>query len=308
MGQVIVTENLSKFYGEVRAVEDLNLSIGRGEIYGFLGLNGAGKTTTIKMLLGLVSTSRGRCYLEGQQVDKGNPGIWNKLGYIVETPYSYPELTVKENLQILARLRGLEDKGRIHWIIEKLKLGEYKNRKAKELSMGNAQRLGIAKALIHRPRILLLDEPTNGLDPAGIVEVRNLLLKLAQEQAVTILISSHKLDEISRLASRIGIIHKGSLIRETDGREIKKDLKSWLLVDGRDKKGMKKTLTQAGYKVEYQDQAGPLKIYDREAIEFPERIATLLVKSKHPPSLLKLEEEDLEGYFLRTIREGRKGQ
>ena len=125
----------------------------------------------------------------------------------------------------------------VDWIMEKLKLTEYAHRKARHLSLGNAQRLGIAKALIHRPKVLILDEPTNGLDPAGIVEVRKLLLELAEE-GVTILISSHKLDEIARVATTIGIIHAGKLIKTIDGIRLKEQVKKWLVLDGRERQGM----------------------------------------------------------------------
>jgi len=158
------------------------------------------------MLLGVIAPTSGQCYLQGQKVSAGNINTWCDVGYIVETPYSYPELTVRENLEIVRRLRGIEDKSCVNWIIKKLKLEDYASKKAKYLSLGNAQRLGIAKAIIHKPKILILDEPTNGLDPGGIVEVRQLLMDLAKNSGVTVLVSSHKLDEISRIATNIAII------------------------------------------------------------------------------------------------------
>ena len=175
MVEIIKTENLTKVYGKLPAVDSVSLSVKQGEIFGFLGLNGAGKTTTIRMLLGMIKPSSGACYLKGKKVNPGNLEIWKDVGYIVETPHSYPELTVKDNLEIFRLLRGIEDKNTVDWIIENLRLGRYASKKVKHLSLGNAQRLGIAKALIHKPEILILDEPTNGLDPAGVVEVRELL-------------------------------------------------------------------------------------------------------------------------------------
>jgi ABC-2 type transport system ATP-binding protein len=209
MMEVIRTINLTKTYGEINAVDNLNLSVKQGEIFGFIGLNGAGKTTAIRMLLGMIAPTSGECYIQGQRVRAGNINIWHDVGYIVETPYSYPELTVRENLEIIRKLRGIKDKACVAWIIRKLKLEEYELKKAKHLSLGNAQRLGIAKAIIHKPRILILDEPTNGLDPAGIVEVRKLLKDLTEKSGVTVFISSHKLDEISKITTNIGIIHNG---------------------------------------------------------------------------------------------------
>lgn len=308
MLEIINTTNLTKTYGKIRAVDNLNLSVKQGEIFGFLGLNGAGKTTTIRMLLGMITPTSGQCYLQGQKVSAGNINTWRDVGYIVETPYSYPELTVRENLEIVRKLRGIKDKSCVNWIIKKLKLEEYASMKAKHLSLGNAQRLGIAKAIIHKPKILILDEPTNGLDPAGIVEVRQLLIDLARNSGVTVLVSSHKLDEISRIATNIAIIHNGKLIKEIDGEQLENQLKKSLIIDGRDKIAVKSVLSKAGYKVYAQDRSLPeeipvLQIHDENVVTNPDKIVTLLVNAGHPPTLLKVEKEDLEMYFLRTIKE-----
>lgn len=308
MIEIINTTNLTKTYGQIHAVDNLNLSVKQGEIFGFLGLNGAGKTTTIRMLLGMINPTSGQCYLQGQKVSAGNINTWRDVGYIVETPYSYPELTVRENLEIIRKLRGIENKSCVNWIIKKLKLEDYASKKAKHLSLGNAQRLGIAKAIIHKPKILILDEPTNGLDPAGIVEVRQLLMDLAKNLGVTVLVSSHKLDEISRIATNIGIIHDGKLIKEIDGEQLENQLKKSLILDGRDRTAMKSILSKAGYKAYTQDislteEIINLQIHNESAVNNPEEIATLLVNAGHPPTLLKVEKEDLEMYFLRTIKE-----
>lgn len=308
MMEIISTTNLTKTYGEIHAVDNVNLSVKQGEIFGFLGLNGAGKTTTIRMLLGMIAPTSGQCYLQGQKVSAGNINTWCDVGYIVETPYSYPELTVRENLEIVRRLRGIEDKSCVNWIIKKLKLEDYASKKAKYLSLGNAQRLGIAKAIIHKPKILILDEPTNGLDPGGIVEVRQLLMDLAKNSGVTVLVSSHKLDEISRIATNIAIIHDGKLIKEIDREQLENQLKKSLILDGKDRVAMKSILSKAGYKVYAQDRTLteellPLQIQNEDAVNTPEKIATLLVNAGHPPTLLKVEKEDLEMYFLRAIKE-----
>jgi len=308
MMEIISTTNLTKTYGEIHAVDNVNLSVKQGEIFGFLGLNGAGKTTTIRMLLGMIAPTSGQCYLQGQKVSAGNINTWCDVGYIVETPYSYPELTVRENLEIVRRLRGIEDKSCVNWIIKKLKLEDYASKKAKYLSLGNAQRLGIAKAIIHKPKILILDEPTNGLDPGGIVEVRQLLMDLAKNSGVTVLVSSHKLDEISRIATNIAIIHDGKLIKEIDREQLENQLKKSLILDGKDRVAMKSILSKAGYKVYAQDRSLteellPLQIQNEDAVNTPEKIATLLVNAGHPPTLLKVEKEDLEMYFLRAIKE-----
>ncbi|MCL6571899.1 MAG: ABC transporter ATP-binding protein [Bacillus sp. (in: Bacteria)] len=308
MNEMINTNNLTKLYGKTLAVDNVNLSVKKGEIFGFLGLNGAGKTTTIRMLLGMIAPTTGQCYLQGDKVIAGKISMWKDVGYIVETPYSYPELTVRENLEIIRRLRGIGDKKCVDWIMSKLKLGGYADKKAKHLSLGNAQRLGIAKAIIHKPKILILDEPTNGLDPEGIVEVRELLQELAKNSGVTILISSHKLDEISRIATNIAIIHEGKLIKEIDRARLENQLKKTLILDGKDRSGMATILSKSGYIVDTSDEHLPqelraLQIQSKGAIVHPEKVATLLVNAGYPPTLLKVEKEDLETYFLRMIEE-----
>ena len=275
MKYVIETERLTKNFGALAAVDEVSLHVQEGEIYGFLGLNGAGKTTVIRMLLGLARPSSGKVFLEGMPIISGRQGPWARVGYLVEMPYSYPELSVFENLLVIARLRSLRGKGPIDQIIEQLQLEPYRHVKARNLSLGNAQRLGLAKALMHRPDILILDEPTNGLDPAGIVEVREMLRAMAKDQGITIFISSHILGEISRLASRIGIIHQGRLIQEIDARELDAVRSKKLLLDPGNRPALVEGLQKLG-----------LKVAQRE------------------DQLLEvLQEEELESYFLRIIHQ-----
>jgi ABC-2 type transport system ATP-binding protein len=300
MDEVIKTDNLTKHYGEVRAVDGLSLSVKKGEIYGFLGLNGAGKTTTIRMLLGMINPTAGSAFLCGEKVSAGRYGLWKDVGYIVEVPYSYPELTVRENLEMIRRLRQIPDKRAVDAVMEKLRLAPYRDRKAKNLSLGNAQRLGLAKALIHAPGILILDEPANGLDPVGIVEVREMFRDLAINHGVTIFISSHILGEVSRLATRIGIIHQGRLVQEMNSDQLEHLRRKWLVVDARDRAAARARLIKEGNTVSVSIE-GALEIKDDKAVSHPEDVATLLVNAGLPPTLLRVDEEDLESYFLRAI-------
>lgn len=302
--EIIRTENLSKHFGDVKAVDGISLNVRKGEIYGFLGLNGAGKTTTIRMLLGMIRPTNGESYLKGQRVHSGVHDLWNNVGYLVEIPYSYPQLTVRENLEIVRRLRFISDSSAVNSVIEKLQLGPYQNRKAKNLSMGNAQRLGLAKALIHSPDILILDEPSNGLDPAGIVEIRELLRDLAHNKGVTIFISSHILGEISRIATRIGIIHEGKLIQEMDAEKLHKLRNRSLLINVNDKNGAISTLAKEGINATLTED-GLIKITVENAVLHPENVNSNLVNAGYSPAMLKVEEEELESYFLRII--GKKG-
>jgi len=300
MTEIIITKKLSKHFKEVHAVVDLSLNIMEGEIYGFLGLNGAGKTTTIRMLLGLIQPTFGASYIYGKQVRPGNNDIWKDIGYLVEVPYSYPDLSVRENLEIIRRLRFIPDRHAVGRIIEKLQLGEYADKKVKNLSHGNSQRLGLAKALIHNPQILILDEPTNGLDPAGIVEIRELFKDLSLNNGVTVFISSHILGEISKLATRIGIIHEGHLKQELNTEQLDQLCQKRLLIDALDKSAALSILSQNGYLPEINENE-KLELKEDNAINHPEEIARLLVSKGIPITLLNVMEEDLESYFLRTI-------
>ena len=300
MVEMIQTEKLTKNFGSFTAVNAIDLTVKKGEIYGFLGLNGAGKTTTIRMLLGMIHPTSGDAYINGLKVIPNQLSLWDKVGYLVEVPYAYPELTVKENLDIYGRLRKIKDHSATHNIMDKLKISKYENRKAGKLSLGNAQRLGLAKALIHQPEILILDEPTNGLDPAGIVEIRELLLDLSQNHGVTIFVSSHILDEISKIASRIGIIHDGNLIQELDTHQVDKLRTKKLIVraESNDQAGDILTQNQILWHI---DEKENIVLESPNWVNEPETISKLLAENQCYPSLLSIYEEDLESYFFNVI-------
>jgi ABC-2 type transport system ATP-binding protein len=296
MGYAIETNDLSKNYGDVAAVDSVNLRVGAGEIYGFLGLNGAGKTTTIRALLGMIRPSKGNIKVLGQPVGPNGKGPWARVGHLVETPSCYPELTVRENLEIARRLHGLSKSAATSWVIEKLALTSYADRRAGTLSLGNLQRLGLARALLHEPELLLLDEPANGLDPAGVVEIRELLESLAREKGVTIFMSSHILTEVDRLATRIGLIHKGRLIEELDAEALEKLRSKRLEIKARDLEAAQDCLQSAGYRFTSKQEV--ILIEDPRAIEHPDEIAKILVHADAPPTRLAVEQQNLEDHFL----------
>ena len=300
MTWIIETENLGKRYGDVAAVDGLSLRVAEGEIYAFLGLNGAGKTTTIRMLLGMIKPTQGSATVLGKHVRLGSREPWAGVGYLVEMPHAYPELTVSENLEVSRRLHPGTASKAVGQIIERLGLAAYADRRAGVLSQGNAQRLGLAKALLHNPKLILLDEPANGLDPAGIVEIRELLLELTRKQGVTVFMSSHILAEVSRLADRIGIIHAGHLLQEMDVAELERNRRRRLLVRARDIEAAKLALAAAGYLGEILP-GDILELNQTTAIDHPDDIASLLVRAKAPPTELLMEEEELEQYFLRLV-------
>jgi ABC-2 type transport system ATP-binding protein len=297
MNFAVETDRLSKRYGHVRAVEQVSLRVRQGEIYGFLGLNGAGKTTTIRALLGLIHPSEGSVQVLGQAVGPRGRGPWRRVGYLVEAPAAYPELTVRENLEIARRLHGIADKNATLRVIERLRLGAYTDRKAGTLSTGNLQRLGLARALLHEPELLILDEPTNGLDPAGVVEIRELLADLAQGGGATIFMSSHILTEVDRLATRIGIIHQGHLVEELAVEQLEQLRSQRLEIRARNVEAARSALARAGFAVETRGKTLVLK--EPRAIDAPDRVAAALVQAGTPPTRLAVEQENLEDYFLR---------
>ena len=299
----IQLDRLTKKFGDYHAVSNLSLEVNSSEIFGFLGLNGAGKSTTIKMMLSLLKPSSGSVYMLGNKVDSGTHKLWEQVGYLEDATY-YPGLTVIENLDIARRMQMISDRQSITRVIKKLGLDAHKNKKAKNLSLGNKQRLGLAKAMIHNPKILILDEPINGLDPAGVVEIRKMLMDLSKNFGVTVFISSHQLEELSKLVDRIGIIHEGRLIQEINMAHLEQSLQKHLVLDGRDKTAMEHILAEHGYMSEKSTDG--LLLLEGPATESPERLAELLVRFGQPPTQLNIVTEDLEGYFLRMIQSTRR--
>jgi len=296
--EVITTHGLCKTFGDTVAASDISISVNEGQIFGFLGLNGAGKTTLIRMLLGMVRPDAGEIHLLGRLLTPRFDG-WNDVGYLVETPYSYPNLTVKDNLEVHYALRRLRQKGMVEDVMERLKLTKYRDARAGTLSLGNQQRLGLAKALIHKPRLLILDEPINGLDPEGIVEVRELLAQLAAA-GTTVFISSHILEEISKIAHEIAIIHQGRLMTQLSATELSARLHRKLRLSTRDNDRAAMWLQQQGYACTM-NAAHELEVTDSRAIEHPEWVSAQLSQMGIAPSLLYPCTEDLEMFFLRSI-------
>ena len=217
---VIETKNLTKQYGTQKSVADLNIHVRQGRIYGLLGRNGAGKTTTMKMLLGLTQPTSGEVTIWGQPLRTNEKKLLPRIGYLIESPGFYPNLTATENLRIFATLRGVPSRNAIKNALDLVGL-PYKDKKLfSQYSLGMKQRLAIALAIMHDPELLILDEPINGLDPIGIAEVRSFIRDLCTERGKTILISSHILSEIALLADDIGIIDHGALLEEESLAEL----------------------------------------------------------------------------------------
>ena len=207
---LVRTRGLTKRYGGITAVNDLDLSVGRGEVYGFLGPNGAGKTTTLKMLLGLIRPTSGSAKVLGRA--PGTPGGLAKIGALVESPAFYPYLSGKNNLKVMARYSGVSNR-RVAEVLETVELSGRAKSRYRKYSLGMKQRLGVAAALLKDPDLLILDEPTNGLDPKGMADMRVLIRRLGKDER-TVLLSSHLLGEVEQVCDRVGVIHKGRLISE----------------------------------------------------------------------------------------------
>ena len=217
MSAIIQVSNLSKQYKEIKAVDNLSFTVKEGEIYGFLGQNGAGKSSTIRMLLTLIQPTAGNIQIFGKELRSARHDILQQTGAMIEKPDLYNYLTAFQNLRMMAKLSGCQPtKAQIMHQLERVGLASRPDSKVKTFSQGMKQRLGIACALIHNPRLLILDEPTNGLDPQGVADMRNLLLHLSRNENKTILISSHLLNEIELIADSMLIIDKGKKI--TEGR------------------------------------------------------------------------------------------
>jgi ABC-2 type transport system ATP-binding protein len=209
-------QNLVRLYGDERAVDGVDLQVCAGEIHAIVGLNGAGKTTLMRLLLGMVVATSGQALIGGVDARSAGPAVWRRVGCLIETPFSYPELTVTENLEAAALLHGVDEvASEVGRVIDDFELGHWAHRRARALSLGNRQRLGLAAAMVHRPSILVLDEPANALDPAGVVFMRD-LMRTAAEQEAAVMVSSHHLDQLARVADRITVLHRGKVIGALD--------------------------------------------------------------------------------------------
>lgn len=298
---IIETTQLTKKYGKTTVVNKINMKIEKGKIYALLGRNGAGKTTTMCMLLNLVKPTSGQIHIFNENTQNHQKEIYKKIGSIIETPGFYENLTAKENLKILSKIRGDYNEKQILKVLEIVNLQE-ENKKFKQYSLGMKQRLGIAAAIIHKPELLILDEPINGLDPVSIREIRKLLQKLVKEYNITILISSHILNEIEHLADVIGVMDHGKLIQEITREDLHKKTNKKLLIQVDNKDLAKKILINNGLTEDIDFKIkNEIELYNH----FNNR-STLnkeFVNNGINVNRLSIEEENLEEYFTSLIGE-----
>lgn len=295
MGPVIVTDSLTKKYKTKAVVDQIDLRIPGGSIYGFLGPNGAGKSTTLKMLLGLVKPTEGHIQIFGKEINSKNRlTILSETGSLIEAPAYYGHLSGKENLQIVCTLKNVPEK-EIQRVLHIVRMEEQQNKKVSQYSLGMKQRLGLAAALLGNPKILLLDEPTNGLDPAGIQEMRELICSLPASFGITVLISSHLLSEMDQMATHVGIINQGQLIFQDSLNVLHEHSRGRLYLHTSDDQAALLLLKNPGISAQWRDGRLSLKLMDDSRIM---RAVALLVNSGI--GILRLEEQQmsLEDIFL----------
>lgn len=302
ISNVLQIKNLQKGFKDTQVVNLSSLSVQQGEIYGFLGPNGAGKTTTMKMILSLISRTAGEIEVFGQSIGTDKQYL-NQIGSMIEEPSYYPNLTGYENLLVFQKILGF-DKKNIQETLKIVGLDQPKNKKklVKDYSLGMKQRLALAFALVKKPSLLILDEPTNGLDPAGIHEIRELIIKLAKEQGITVFISTHILSEVEHIADRVGIINHGQLVYEGEIRKIQSN--KWLEVRG-DFRGRREAISQVlfGYPCKMLEiQEDKLKLTNLADQQIYSLLRDLIVE-KVPIYEVKQEQETLESIFLNLTKE-----
>ena len=298
MENILTTNELKKTYGKFNALNGLSMNVPKGAIYGFVGKNGAGKTTLIRLICGLQFATDGEFTLYGKSsrgadISKAR----RRMGAVVETPSIYLDMTAADNLKQQYRVIGIPSFEGIPELLKLVGLGDTGKKKARHFSLGMKQRLGIAVALCGNPDFLLLDEPINGLDPQGIIEIRELILKLNRERGITVLISSHILDELSRLATHYGFIEKGKIVKEISAEDLEKECRKAARVTVSDIKALSIVMDRLGLEFKIID--------DRTADIFGEISITRLTEELKEAGceLFSINEHDesLEAYFINLV-------
>ena len=298
---IVKVENMTKQYGKQLALDNVSFGIKRGSIVGLIGPNGAGKSTIMKSMGGLVFPTSGSLEMFGETTEKGLSHSRTRTSFISETPYAKNNMSARENLEKQRLQKGLPDKGRIDEVLEIVKLGDTGKKEYKKFSLGMKQRLGIANALMSRPELMVLDEPINGLDPEGIVEIRELLRKLNKEEKVTIIISSHILSELSLLCTDYIFINKGKIKDQLTAEELGAECSEFYHIDTDNNELAGAILTKdCGIKELEVLEDGSLRIYD--GLEDIRRISKALYEGGVIPTQLARNEVNLEDYYMRKVQ------
>ncbi len=305
MDNILQVQGLTKMYGENKVVDNFSFTIEKGHIYGLIGPNGAGKTTIMKMIAGTCMPTEGSIALFGSETDIDEKR--GRASFMIEAPYLDGSMTARQNMEYIRYLRGVVKEERIDEILEFVGLANTGTKKAKYFSLGMRQRLGIGMALLPSPELMILDEPVNGLDPEGIVEVRNMLKKLCEEDGITILISSHLLSELSELCTDFAIIDKGKLIECISKEELEQKCRSYISVAANNIDRLATVIEQELAVKEY-------KVVDNNEIRIYERLDELETVSKTITdsglilTRLNIEGENLEEYYLSKVTSSESGE
>ncbi|MED1558718.1 ABC transporter ATP-binding protein [Bacillus paramycoides] len=297
---IIETENLTKTYGAVNSVNQLQMQVGKGEIYGFLGPNGAGKTTTIRMLLGLIKPTTGNIKVFNRDLKTNRIDILREVGSLVESPSYYGHLTGHENLEVIRQMLQVPKKN-IDEVLRIVRLEKQKDKLVKQYSLGMKQRLGIAMALLGNPKLLILDEPTNGLDPAGIQEIRELIKQLPKQYDMTVVISSHLLNEMDQIATQVGIINSGQLIFQDKIEVLRKKSQALMKIRVNDVVKAHQILEQHQIHLGFE---GDCLVTHQQEDHLISHINNLLVKQNISVYRIEEEKHTLEEIFLSLTEKG----
>lgn len=301
MEYCLTAERLSKHYRHFKALEGLSIHVPKGSIYGLVGRNGAGKTTLIRLICGLQSPTSGEYILYGKRnTEKGITEARRRMGAVVETPSIYSDMTAEENIRQQYQILGIPSFDGIRELLELVGLEDVGKKKAKNFSLGMRQRLGIAVALAGDPDFLILDEPANGLDPEGIIEMRELILRLNRERQITVLISSHILDELSRLATHYGFLDQGRMVKELSAQELESACQKCVRLRISDTKALSQALERVGleYKIRSHEEAD---VYGEVNLS-----QLILDLAKEDCQVFGIQEhnESLESYFMSLVGGG----
>lgn len=289
---VLKATGITKKYGAAKALDKVSIEIKRGMIYGLIGENGAGKSTFMRTIMCLISIDEGSIELFGTT---DLQAARRRMGQSIETPALYPELTARDNLRIQAANGGVSDR-EIEDLLKMMRLENTGKKKAKNFSLGMRQRLAIANVLITNPEFLILDEPTNGMDPAGMAEMREIIQRLVKERGITVLLSSHLLDELSQIATHYGILHEGHLIKELSKEELAQESRQFIKIDTSATEQAVTVLDSLGYRDYFVQSSRVIQLF--EGIDQVAAINQALVEAKVPVDGIHLVGQKLEDYFL----------
>lgn len=297
---IIRTNNLSKKYKNQLAVDGVNLHLKKGDIYGLVGENGSGKSTLLKLIMGINLPTSGDIEIFGDSGEAGLNEARKSIGAIIESPAFFPYMSARKNLAYYGRLYGLEDRGLIEESLDQVGLGQLGKKKFKDFSLGMKQRLAIGLSLMINPEVLILDEPINGLDPKGIIDLRSLILKINRERKVSVIISSHILDELSQIATVYGFLDQGSLVKEIRSEELSRECREFLAIvvddPGRATTVLEEELKTLNYKL---SDKNTIQLYDY--VDRPEEVLRVFYENQLAVKSISSQGMKLEDYYMELI-------